>query len=151
MKVCKRDTSKGNASSCWCWRILWDKKSLLFWVGFSLLDSNVHHGDLCDVNKFIFSFTRYIIHRLLLCALGRRAEDDRDHYGNKRLDLAGPLLGGLFRMVYYVFVFLAFMFVCLLFLFLFSAMVHATWNELLLLLFAYSPLVVYMTCSCSEN
>jgi len=42
---------------------------------------------------------RYIIHRLLLCALGRRPEDDRDHYGNKRLDLAGPLLGGLFRMV----------------------------------------------------
>ncbi|KAK7376095.1 hypothetical protein VNO78_34947 [Psophocarpus tetragonolobus] len=26
------------------------------------------------------------------------AADDRDHYGNKRLDLAGPLLGGLFRM-----------------------------------------------------
>ncbi|KAI4312159.1 hypothetical protein MLD38_037002 [Melastoma candidum] len=39
----------------------------------------------------------YIIHRLLLCALGRRAEDDRDHYGNKRLDLAGPLLSALFR------------------------------------------------------
>lgn len=54
-------------------------------------------------NKFICSFTRYIIHRLLLCALGRRAEDDRDHYGNKRLDLAGPLLGGLFRMVSMVF------------------------------------------------
>jgi DNA-directed RNA polymerase beta subunit len=34
-----------------------------------------------------------------MVALGRRAEDDRDHYGNKRLDLAGPLLGGLFRMV----------------------------------------------------
>lgn len=44
---------------------------------------------------------RYIIHRLLLCAIGRRPEDDRDHYGNKRLDLAGPLLGGLFRMVCY--------------------------------------------------
>ncbi|KAF9611039.1 hypothetical protein IFM89_026390 [Coptis chinensis] len=42
----------------------------------------------------------YIIHRLLLCALGRRPEDDRDHYGNKRLDLAGPLLGGLFRMLF---------------------------------------------------
>ncbi|KAI4312164.1 hypothetical protein MLD38_037006 [Melastoma candidum] len=42
----------------------------------------------------------YIIHRLLLCALGRRAEDDRDHYGNKRLDLAGPLLSGLFRMLF---------------------------------------------------
>ena len=48
---------------------------------------------------FIVPVSRYIIHRLLLCALGRRAEDDRDHYGNKRLDLAGPLLGGLFRTV----------------------------------------------------
>uniref|UniRef100_A0A0C9RVV7 DNA-directed RNA polymerase subunit beta n=1 Tax=Wollemia nobilis TaxID=56998 RepID=A0A0C9RVV7_9CONI len=45
-------------------------------------------------------FFGYIIHRLLLCALGRRPEDDRDHYGNKRLDLAGPLLGGLFRMLF---------------------------------------------------
>lgn len=52
-----------------------------------------------DSKKIFTSPTRYIIHRLLLCALGRRAEDDRDHYGNKRLDLAGPLLGGLFRMV----------------------------------------------------
>lgn len=51
--------------------------------------------------KFVAAPTSYIIHRLLLCALGRRAEDDRDHYGNKRLDLAGPLLGGLFRMVCY--------------------------------------------------
>ena len=40
-----------------------------------------------------------MIHRLLLCALERRSQDDRDHYGNKRLDLAGPLLAGLFRMV----------------------------------------------------
>lgn len=50
-------------------------------------------------SELVASSARYIIHRLLLCALGRRAEDDRDHYGNKRLDLAGPLLGGLFRMV----------------------------------------------------
>ena len=28
---------------------------------------------------------------------GRRELDDRDHYGNKRLDLAGPLLAFLFR------------------------------------------------------
>ncbi|KAG6404880.1 hypothetical protein SASPL_132457 [Salvia splendens] len=42
----------------------------------------------------------YVVHRLLLCALGRRAEDDRDHYANKRLDLAGSLLGGLFRMLF---------------------------------------------------
>jgi DNA-directed RNA polymerase beta subunit len=26
--------------------------------------------------------------------------DDRDHYGNKRLDLAGPLLGTLFRQLF---------------------------------------------------
>ena len=36
-------------------------------------------------------------YRLLLAALGRRELDDRDHYGNKRLDLAGPLLAFLFR------------------------------------------------------
>lgn len=45
---------------------------------------------------FIF-FCRYMVHRLLLAALGRRELDDRDHYGNKRLDLAGPLLAFLFR------------------------------------------------------
>lgn len=35
--------------------------------------------------------------RILQVALGRRNEDDRDHYANKRLDLGGPLLAGLFR------------------------------------------------------
>ncbi len=45
---------------------------------------------------FYFVF-RYMVHRLLLAALGRRELDDRDHYGNKRLDLAGPLLAFLFR------------------------------------------------------
>ncbi|KAI3991626.1 hypothetical protein MKX01_004902 [Papaver californicum] len=52
-------------------------------------------GEYCETKKAYYF--GYIIHRLLLCALGRRPEDDRDHYGNKRLDLAGPLLGGLFR------------------------------------------------------
>lgn len=42
-------------------------------------------------------FCSYMVHRLLLAALGRREVDDRDHYGNKRLDLAGPLLAFLFR------------------------------------------------------
>ena len=32
--------------------------------------------------------------------LGRAPEDDRDHFGKKRLDLAGPLLGGLFRVLF---------------------------------------------------
>jgi len=41
-----------------------------------------------------------MIHRLLLAALERRECDDRDHFGKKRLDLAGPLLGSLFRMLF---------------------------------------------------
>ncbi len=45
-------------------------------------------------------FFGYVIHRLLLVALGRREEDDRDHYGNKRLDLGGPLLANLFRLLF---------------------------------------------------
>jgi len=35
-----------------------------------------------------------------MCSLERIDEDDRDHYGKKRLDLAGPLLAGLFRMLF---------------------------------------------------
>ncbi|PVU95237.1 hypothetical protein BB561_001939 [Smittium simulii] len=42
-------------------------------------------------------FFGYMVHRLLLCALERREPDDRDHYGKKRMDLAGPLLAMLFR------------------------------------------------------
>lgn len=42
-------------------------------------------------------FLGYMVHRLLLAATGRRELDDRDHYGNKRLDLAGPLMAFLFR------------------------------------------------------
>jgi DNA-directed RNA polymerase II subunit RPB2 len=42
-------------------------------------------------------FIGYMVNRLLQVALKRHTEDDRDHYGNKRVDLAGPLLAGLFR------------------------------------------------------
>ncbi len=51
-------------------------------------------------NEYCFErkayFVGYMAHRLLLAALGRRPLDDRDHYGNKRLDLAGVLLQQLF-------------------------------------------------------
>ena len=47
-------------------------------------------------NRCYFHY-RYMVHRLLQAALGYRELDDRDHYGNKRLDLAGPLLALLFR------------------------------------------------------
>ena len=46
-------------------------------------------------------FLGYVVHRLLMAALGRAGEDDRDHFANKRLDLAGPLIGGLFRLLFY--------------------------------------------------
>ena len=45
-------------------------------------------------------FLGYIVHRLLQCALGRREEDDRDHFGKKRLDLAGPLMANLFKLMF---------------------------------------------------
>ena len=45
-------------------------------------------------------FLGYMVHRMLQCALGRRDPDDRDHFGKKRLDLAGPLMAGLFRMLF---------------------------------------------------
>jgi DNA-directed RNA polymerase II subunit RPB2 len=45
-------------------------------------------------------FMGYIVHKILMCSLNRLQEDDRDHLGKKRLDLAGPLLGGLFRMLF---------------------------------------------------
>lgn len=55
-------------------------------------------AEFCETKKAYFF--GYIIHRLLATAMGRRPQDDRDHYGNKRLDLAGPLLGGLFRQLF---------------------------------------------------
>ncbi|KAF2735730.1 RNA polymerase II second largest subunit [Polyplosphaeria fusca] len=45
-------------------------------------------------------FFGYMIHRLVQCVLGRRDEDDRDHFGKKRLDLAGPLIANLFRQLF---------------------------------------------------
>jgi DNA-directed RNA polymerase II subunit RPB2 len=42
-------------------------------------------------------FLGYMVNKLLRCSLGRITEDDRDHYSNKRLDLAGPLMAMLFR------------------------------------------------------
>ena len=45
-------------------------------------------------------FLGHMVNRMLDCALGRREPDDRDHFGKKRLDLAGPLLAGLFRYLF---------------------------------------------------
>ncbi|KAI9665313.1 MAG: DNA-dependent RNA polymerase II [Alyxoria varia] len=45
-------------------------------------------------------FLGYMVYRMLQVALGRREEDDRDHFGRKRLDLAGPLMANLFRTLF---------------------------------------------------
>jgi len=42
-------------------------------------------------------FLGYMTRKLIDCFFGIRAFDDRDHYGNKRVDVAGPLLTKLFR------------------------------------------------------
>ncbi|KAK3067172.1 DNA-dependent RNA polymerase II, partial [Teratosphaeriaceae sp. CCFEE 6253] len=43
-------------------------------------------------------FLGYMVNRLLQVQLGRVEEDDRDHFGKKRLDLAGPLMAQVFRL-----------------------------------------------------
>ena len=53
-----------------------------------------HMGE-CMIEKAYFMC--YMVNQLLCCKLERTPYDDRDHYINKRLDLAGPLLSYLFR------------------------------------------------------
>ena len=52
----------------------------------------------CETKKAFF--LGYSVHKMLMCSLGRLDEDDRDHFGKKRLDLAGPLLAGQFRLLF---------------------------------------------------
>ncbi|RMZ81896.1 hypothetical protein DV738_g1953, partial [Chaetothyriales sp. CBS 135597] len=56
-----------------------------------------HIGKGPDARTRKAYFLGYMVNRLLKCALGRAEPDDRDHLGRKRLDLAGPLMAGLFR------------------------------------------------------
>lgn len=56
---------------------------------------HISQKDGCETRKAFF--LGYMVHKLLQCSLGRREPDDRDHFGKKRLDLAGPLLAKLFR------------------------------------------------------
>ena len=59
-----------------------------------------HVGTSAHIETRKAYFFGYMIHRLLLAALERRELDDRDHFGKKRLDLGGPLLSGLFRLLF---------------------------------------------------
>jgi len=51
--------------------------------------------EFCETNKAFFF--GYMVNKLCQCIMGRREEDDRDNFGNKRLDIAGPLMATLFR------------------------------------------------------
>eukprot|EP00037_Helgoeca_nana_P015093 m.141482 g.141482 ORF g.141482 m.141482 type:complete len:1199 (-) comp22860_c0_seq1:213-3809(-) len=55
-------------------------------------------GEFCETKKAYF--LGYVVHRVLQTAARRRGTDDRDNYGNKRLDLAGPLMAFLFRSLF---------------------------------------------------
>lgn len=59
-----------------------------------------HIGDkqFCEMRKAYFF--GYMIQKLLKVAMKRVEPDDRDHYGKKRMDLAGPLLSQLFKIMF---------------------------------------------------
>lgn len=52
-----------------------------------------------DITRKTF-FIGYMTHLLVMTACRRREEDDRDHYCNKRLDLAGSLIASLFALLF---------------------------------------------------
>lgn len=59
-----------------------------------------HIGTTAADEKRKGFFLGYMVYRLLSTALGRRDQDDRDHMGNKRMDLAGVLMSQLFRTLF---------------------------------------------------
>jgi len=65
----------------------------------SVLDRNFlpHLGRLPSDRKEKALFLSEIANRVIEVKLGRKGSDDKDHYANKRLKLAGSLLAELFR------------------------------------------------------
>lgn len=55
-------------------------------------------GPYCEQRKAYF--IGYMTHRMLLGNLGRIQEDDRDHFGKKRMDLTGPLVSASFSQLF---------------------------------------------------
>lgn len=67
----------------------------------TLLDCDIADG--AYQAPFVAHKLRYISHATLLLlrtAVGERPQDDRDHLGAKRFDLAGPLMTSLFRQAF---------------------------------------------------
>lgn len=68
----------------------------------SILDKNfIPHLDRTpDKRKDKAIFLGEMASRVIELKLGRRSIDDKDHFKNKRLKLAGPMLGDLFRVAF---------------------------------------------------
>jgi DNA-directed RNA polymerase II subunit RPB2 len=80
----------------------WSRKKIIERAGVILKESFLPHVSIEDDGELAKAyFLGYMIHRLLSTVLQRRQPDDRDHWGNKRMDLAGPLMGTLFRQLLY--------------------------------------------------
>jgi len=67
-----------------------------------ILDRNflLHIGRTPDSRRFKAVFLAEMVRRVIELRLGLRRQDDKDHYANKRIRLAGQLLGDLFRTVF---------------------------------------------------
>jgi DNA-directed RNA polymerase subunit B len=65
----------------------------------SIIDRSLlpHLGDTSDVRLKKAIFLGRVARTILELELGKRKEDDKDHYANKRLKLAGDLMEDLFR------------------------------------------------------
>ncbi|RLF19313.1 MAG: DNA-directed RNA polymerase subunit B [Thermoprotei archaeon] len=63
-----------------------------------------HIGTTKEARKAKGYFLGHMAEKLLELYLGRRKPDDKDHYANKRLKLAGDLLAQLFRVTFKLFV-----------------------------------------------
>lgn len=65
----------------------------------SILDKHFlpHIGVTSDTRNPKAYFLGYMVHKLLSTELQRRAPDDRNYLGTKRVDLAGPLLSSVFH------------------------------------------------------
>ncbi|UCE16087.1 MAG: DNA-directed RNA polymerase subunit B, partial [Candidatus Bathyarchaeota archaeon] len=68
----------------------------------SILDRNFlpHVGRTDEEREEKALFLGEMACRVIELKLGRRKSDDKDHFKNKRLKLAGPLLGDLFRVAF---------------------------------------------------
>ncbi len=86
----RRGTNPGSDRAT---RVQWAKdilqKEFLAHIGIS---------SFCETRKAYF--LGYMVHKLCCAILKRRPMDDRDNFGNKRLDIAGPLLASMFKILW---------------------------------------------------